>query len=309
MSAELPEMPQSRSRDQALWVGLFLLAAIAATVVLLFTLTDAAMFRGRYIVITHVPNAGGIRRGDPVHLRGVNIGRVMGFSIGPEGVAIRLEIDGEYKVPEDSKVQLRSAGMLGGMLANIVPGMSTKMLRYGDTLAGAADEAVVDGAQRLVDRAGKAMDRVDALLSDAFVKDVHGGGAELRTVMQSLRDMTKEQREELRTLEASLKKSSEGLEKVTGGPELERAVKRLDSITERADKLVDSLNRSSQSAENMLARLERGEGTAGKLSKDEQLYKDATEAVQSLRKSATDLGELVADIKKNPKKYLKFSVF
>lgn len=309
MSAELPEVPQARTRDQALWVGLFLLAALAATVVLLFTLTDAAMFRGRYIVSTRVPNAGGIRRGDPVQLRGVNIGRVMGFSIGPEGVAIRLEIEGEYKVPTDSKVELRSAGLLGGMLANIVPGTSAQMLRYGDTLAGAANEAVADGAQRLVDRAGKAMDRVDSLLSDAFVKDVHGGGAEMRALLKTLSETTKEQREQLRVLEASFKKNSETIERVAGGPELERATKRLDGITERADRLVESLNRSSQTAEQLLTRLDRGEGTMGKLSKDEHLYKDMTEAVQSLHKSATDLGELITDIKKNPKKYLKFSVF
>lgn len=309
MSTELPPLPPSHTRDQALRVGLFLLVAIAVTLILLYTLTDAAMFRGRYVVTTHVPDAGGIRRGDPVQMRGVNIGRVMSFGIGPEGVAIRLEIEGEYSVPADSKLQLRSAGVLGGMVANIVPGTSTQMLRYGDTLKGAAEEALQSATQRLLDRAGKAMDRVDALLSDAFVKDVHGGGTDLRALLKTLSDTTKEQREELRVLEASFKKNSESIERVAGGPELERAAKRLDGITERADRLVDSLNRSSQTAEQLLTRLDRGEGTMGKLSKDERLYKDMTEAVQSLHKSATDLGELITDIKKNPKKYLKFSVF
>lgn len=309
MSSDLPPLPPSHTRDQALRVGLFLLVAIAVTVILLYTLTDAAMFRGRYVVTTHVPDAGGIRRGDPVQLRGVNIGRVMGFAIGPEGVAIRLEIEGEYSVPVDSRLELRSAGVLGGMIANIVPGTSTQKLRYGDTLKGAAEEALQSATQRLLDRAGSAMDRVDALLSDAFVKDVHGGGAEMRALMLSLRETSTEQREQLRLLEASLKRNTENLEKVTGAPELERAVKRLDTIGERADKLVESLNRSSESAEKMLARLERGDGTLGKLSKDEQLYKEMNDSVQAMRKSANELGELVADIKKNPKKYLKFSVF
>jgi phospholipid/cholesterol/gamma-HCH transport system substrate-binding protein len=307
--AELPPAPESRTRDQALWVGLFLLVAIAVTVILLYTLTDAAMFRGRYIVTTQIPDAGGIRRGDPVQMRGVNIGRVMGFVISPGGVTIRLELEGQYKVPKDSKVELRSAGVLGGMVANIVPGSSTEMLSYGDSVAGSAEEPVASAMQRLTDRAGKAMDRVDALLSDAFVKDVHGGGAEMRALMLSLRETTTEQREQLRLLEASLKRNTDNLEKVTGAPELERAVKRLDTIGERADKLVDSLNRSSESAEKMMARLERGESTLGKLTKDEQLYKEMSDSVQAMRKSANELGELVADIKKNPKKYLKFSVF
>ena len=309
MSHELPALPPSQARDQALRVGLFLLVAIAVTVILLYTLTDAAMFRGRYIVSTRVPDAGGIRRADPVQMRGVNIGRVMGFAIAPEGVTIRLEIEGQYRVPVDSKVELRSAGLLGGMVANIVPGKATETLRYGDTVKGAAEEAMQSATQRLLDRAGSAMDRVDALLSDAFVKDIHGGGTDLRALLKTLSDTTKEQREELRVLEASLKRNSDSFEKVAGAPELERAVKRLDGIAERTDKLVESLNRSSESAEQLLARLDRGEGTMGKLSKDEQLYKDMSDAVQTLKKSANDLSELVTDIKKNPKKYLKFSVF
>ena len=39
-----------------------------------------------------VPDAGGVRRGDPVQMRGVNIGRVVGFGMVPEGVEIRLEL-------------------------------------------------------------------------------------------------------------------------------------------------------------------------------------------------------------------------
>lgn len=309
MSSDLPPVTQSRTRDQALWVGLFLLLAIAVTVILLFTLTDAAMFRGRYIVTTHVPDAGGIRRGDPVQMRGVNIGRVMGFEIGPQGVAIRLELEGQYKVPKDSRVELRSAGVLGGMVANIVPGSSTEMLGYGDTVAGSAEEPMASAMQRLTDRAGKAMDRVDALMSEAFVADVHGSGAEMRALMRSLHETTREQRQELRLLEASLKRNAENLEKVTGAPELERSAKRLDTITERADKLVESFNRSAENGEKLMARLERGEGTLGKLSKDEQLYQEMNASVQALRKSANEIAELVADIKKNPKKYITLKVF
>jgi ABC-type transporter Mla subunit MlaD len=55
----------SRGRDQAVWVGFFLVVGIIAIFAALFILTDAAFFRGRYIVSTVVTDAGGIRRGDP----------------------------------------------------------------------------------------------------------------------------------------------------------------------------------------------------------------------------------------------------
>lgn len=111
-------------RDRALWVGVFVIQGVAAILTALFTLTDASLFRGRYLAWTFVPDAGGIRRGDPVQMRGVNIGRVASFRIEPAGVEVELEIDRRCPVPSDSRVELRSSGLLGGMVADIVPGTS-----------------------------------------------------------------------------------------------------------------------------------------------------------------------------------------
>ncbi len=298
-----------KTRDQALWVGLFIIAAIVLTMGLLFTMTDAALFRGRYIVSTRVPDAGGIRRGDPVQMRGVNIGRVMGFTIDKQGVTLRLEIEGEYPVPKDSKVQLKSAGLLGGMVADVEPGSAAEMLRYGDAVAGAAEEPMMSATQRLMDEASGAISRVDTLLNDKMVADVQAGSAELHSLLKSLSATVKEQRQELLALETSLKKNSQGLERVTSGPELERAAKRLDAISAHADEVAASMGRSSKSLEELLGRLERGEGTLGKLSKDEALYQHLDGAAKSIEQAGSDLSTLVADIRKNPKKYLKFSVF
>ena len=66
-----------------------------------------------------VADAGGIRRGDPVQMRGVNIGRVTSFRIAPEGVAVNLEIDSQYPIPSDSRVELKRAGLLGGIAADV----------------------------------------------------------------------------------------------------------------------------------------------------------------------------------------------
>ncbi len=47
--------------------------------------------RGRYMLVTTVENAGGVRRGDPVEMRGVIIGRINGFEMMADGrVAVRL---------------------------------------------------------------------------------------------------------------------------------------------------------------------------------------------------------------------------
>ena len=116
----LPTLEPSRSRDRELWVGVFVIMGALAILTALYTLTDAALFRGRYIIETVVVDAGGIRRGDPVQMRGVNIGRVASFHIVPAGVSVNLEIEGRYPIPVDSRVELRSSGILGGMVANVI---------------------------------------------------------------------------------------------------------------------------------------------------------------------------------------------
>ena len=305
----LPPAPPSKGRGRELTVGLLVIGGIAAILITLFTLTDAALFRGRYIVNTTVPNAGGIRKGDPVQMRGVNIGRIQQFFINKDSVTIRLEIEGEYKIPADSRVELRGAGILGGMVADVVPGESPKTLGWGDSLPGSIGEGMFEQVDDLTKAAQDAVGRVEKLLSDETVTNVEKGSGEMRQLLLDLRATVAEQRKELVVLSRNLRKSSEGLEKATSGPELERTVKRLDALTERMDGVMNGLTRSSTSLEAVMARIERGEGSLGKLTKDDELYVNASEAAANLKKAAGEMAKLTEDIRLNPKKYVKLSLF
>jgi phospholipid/cholesterol/gamma-HCH transport system substrate-binding protein len=301
--------PSSRGQNRELWVGLFVILGVGLTMTLLFTLTDAAMFRGRYIVSTHLQNAGGLRKGDPVQMRGVNIGRVQRFSISSDGVDLRLEIEGEYAVPSDSKVELVSAGLLGGMVARVVPGTADTMARNGAILQGTMPPQISDDAKVIADQTKKVLARAEALLSDKTVGGVEASAQELQGLLKELSATTTEQRKELKTLTASLRTTSASIEKATSGPELERAIKRLDAISQKAEVSAQSLERGSHSLEEVMGRIERGEGTFGKLSKDDALYTSINKTVENLNGASTDLRELLQDLKKNPKRYVKLSLF
>jgi phospholipid/cholesterol/gamma-HCH transport system substrate-binding protein len=305
----LPPTPLSRGRHREVWVGLFVLAGLAAILITLAVMTDAALFRGRYIIVTSVPNASGIRKGDPVQMRGVNIGRIVGFDIGASGVDIRLEIEGEYPISKDSKVEIKASGVFGGMVADIIPGASAQKVVWGDRIAGGTGVGLFDKMDQLAGEADKVAKRVQGLLSDDMVKDLQGSASGARTSLESLQAILKEQRGELRGLSASLKRSAEGLERVTTGPELERTVKRVDELVGRLDGTLTTLDRSSKSLESVLARMDRGEGTLGKLSTDDSLYQNASEATANLNKATVELNKLLADFQAHPKKYINLKVF
>lgn len=305
----LPPAPERRGRDREVMVGLFVIAGFAATLIALFTLTDASTFRGRYVVTTVLPDAAGIRKGDPVLMRGVNIGRVQRFDIDKEKVAVRLEVEGEYRIPKDSRVQIKGQGLLGSMVAEVVPGQSPELLRGGETMPGGLGTGMFDKVNDLSASADKALGRVQALLSDATVKNIESGSTELNSLLKELRTVTAEQRGELKKLTTNLRQVSESLQKATSGPELEQSVKRMDSITKQLDEVTASLGRSSRSAEGLLGRIDRGEGVLGKLSKDDALYVNTNEAMMSFSKAAQELAKLTEDLRRQPKRYLNLSLF
>ena len=305
----LPPPPPPRGKHREIWVGLFVVAGLLATVVTLAVMTDAALFRGRYIITSNVPNASGIRKGDPVQIRGVNIGRILGFTIGGQGVDLRLEIEGEYPIPKDSRLEIKASGLMGGMLADVIPGSSSEPAKWGDRIAGSTGVGLFDKMDELAGEADKVAIRVQGLLSDQMIKDLQGGATGARASLESLQSILNEQRGELRGLSASLKRSAEGLERVTTGPELERTTKRLDELVGRLDGTQQALDRSSKSLQSILARMDRGEGTLGKLSTDDTLYRNASEATANLNKATVELNKLLADFQAHPKKYINLEIF
>jgi len=313
---ELPPPPVARAKGKAIWVGVFVIFGLLAVLLSLFTFTDAALFRGRYILTTRVPNAGGIRRGDPVQMRGVNIGRVQRFKIGHDDVEIRLEIEGEYDVPADSKVMLKSAGIVGGMVADIIPGISDTMLGNGDTLPGTSETSMTALATRLSTQVETVLSRMESLFDKQTIDSVHSSSAELNQVLKTLNATVTEQRRVLRDITARLQKSSASAEKLTSAPEWDRSLKRVDSITEQAavvtrrlDGVSTTLEQSSQSMKTVLGRVERGEGSLGKLTKDDKLYDRLSEAALNMNQASVNLSKLADDIRKDPKRYLSIKVF
>lgn len=292
----------ARSANREVKVGLFVIVGIAAFLVALFSLTDVGTFRGRYYAYTIIENAGGMRNGDAVQMRGVNIGRVTEFRMVPDGVAVRLEIYNRYQVPEDSRVAVRSAGILGGMIVDVIPGESPRRIENDQVIPGSVEADIMTSASGLSTQAETVLARTTALLSEETIGSVGASASELQTLLTDLSALAAQQRVELAELSGSLRRSAQGVERATSGPELERAVANIDALTARLEETSGTLSAASTSLETVLGRLERGEGTLGKLTTDDALYVNLTAAAESLQ-------ALVADIRADPKRYLSISVF
>jgi phospholipid/cholesterol/gamma-HCH transport system substrate-binding protein len=283
-------------------VGIFVLVGVVAVLAVLFLMTDPATFRGRYLVLTEVPDAGGIRRGDPVLMRGVSIGRVHDFALSDDGVVITLEVEGEWDIPADSRTVLGGVDFLGGRPVNVVPGLSTEPLAAGAFMPGSTEEGVMDMAGSIGEEARATMGRVRSLLADTTIAGVQGSVRELEDLLNSLSAMTDEQSARLSELSESLVRSAGQVEELTASEELPRTLARMDSTFAELRVTSARLSRASAALGSVLGRIERGEGTLGRLTTDESLY-------MRLDSTLTEIANLARDLRENPSRYINVSIF
>lgn len=286
-------------------LGLFVILGFISFFVVLFLLTDPGTFRGRYDVITRLSDAGGVRRGDPIQMRGVIIGRVSGFQMSPDGrVDIRLEIEGEWGIPEGSSVQLAEAGLFGGRTVEVIPGPGAQDIQPGDTIPGVDQGGgMMAQASALAEDASVVLEQLGTLLDSATIGTVQGTTREVLGAAQGLRAVIAEQRDEIARLTASLNRTATGLEGVgESGEDIASAAARADSLLADLALTTARLDTVLVGLDTVIGRMARGEGTLGRLSQDASLY-------DNLDQAALSLNELLVDLRENPKRYLTVEIF
>jgi phospholipid/cholesterol/gamma-HCH transport system substrate-binding protein len=286
-------------------VGLFVLLGLISFVVVIFWMTDPATLRGRYMIVTTVDNAGGVRSGDPVQMQGVNIGRVNGFEMIPNGpIYITLEIEGEWEIPQGSRTEMGEAGLFGGRTLQVIRSASSEYISEWDTLPGEGATAGLMGAVgELSEQAGSVLSSLDSLLNAETVGDVQRTVHDMDALILDLSQVVREQRAQLATLTASLARSAQGLESAAAaGPDVASAIARADSTMAMLAAASENIDAVSASLATVLGRIERGEGTLGRLSTDDTLYLNMSAA-------AASLDSLLADLRANPNRYINISIF
>lgn len=286
-------------------VGLFVLLGLVSFIIVIFWMTDPATLRGRYMVVTTVDDAGGVRGGDPVQMQGVNIGRVNGFEMIPDGpIYITLEIEGEWRIPVGSRTEMGEAGLFGGRTLMVIRGTADEYIAEWDTLPGeGAAGGLLGSVGELSEQAGSVLASLDSLLDRETVGSVQQTVRDLDELIVGLSRVTEEQRTALARLTESLTRSAAGLESASAaGPDVASAVARADSAMAMLAAAGENLDAVSTSLRTVLGRIEAGEGTLGRLSTDDALYRNVSAA-------AASLDSFLVDLRANPSRYINISIF
>lgn len=119
-----------------LWVGAFVVAGIAALVVLALKVGNLSTYNmsESYELQAHFTNVGGLKPTASVRSAGVLVGRVTGIVLDTERYEARvtMSIDKRYQFPKDTFANILTSGLLGEQYIGLMPGGDETMLRAGE---------------------------------------------------------------------------------------------------------------------------------------------------------------------------------
>jgi len=274
---------------------------------------DVPLFGSSYTLYAEFDNANGLVSGNPVRMKGVKVGSVEGVRLNPETqkVRVRMKLERGPHVPEESQARVSGISALGGVHVNILPGpRENPQLASGTTLSSPESTSAIS---RLKSRAPALAGKADSVLTGANTtiaslnrqlqnpdSDLRQTLASLRNMSNDLEDVTGKEKETIRRLLQNLEGVSSDLKAFTGenSDSLGLAVQRLNSSLDRLDKSLASFQETSATLDTITTKLNRGDGTAGRLVNDPGLY-------VKMDSAAARANRILLDFQENPDRYLE----
>ena len=121
-----------------LWVGAFVVAGIAALVVLAMKVGNLSTYNGgaTYQLDAYFSNIGGLKPQASIKSAGVLVGRVSSITLDTERyeAKVSMSIDQRYQFPKDTFANILTAGLLGEQYIGLIPGGDIELLKTGEVV-------------------------------------------------------------------------------------------------------------------------------------------------------------------------------
>jgi len=271
-------------------------------------------------------NTEGLTKAKSVQINGYQVGLIDDIYFHPDKsgrLVVRIKMQQDYPLPKDSKALIHSSGLLGERNIQLILGSSSELANYGDTLLPEVEGSLTEAvnaqvapikakAEKLLGSLDTAVTLLTGFLNEDTKRNFKQSFESLNRTFESLDRSTvileqflaqnkgnfDKVAQNLASISSNLENNNENITKVlTNFSEISDSLKKVDiaKTFAKADHAIGELD-------DIIGKINRGEGTVGELINNPQLYNKLDDATSSLNR-------LLLDIKYNPNKYLQFSVF
>lgn len=259
-------------------------------------------------------NIRGLNKASTVSINGLQVGRVSDITFNPEegkrgNLIVKISVDDEFEFSKNSVVKMYSTGIIGGEALAIIPSYEGDPAVSGDYLTGEVESDIFTSVgqslnplkakvERVIIEADSLLIALNDILDDktrsSFKRTIRGFEttvSSMNSTISSLNKMIDSSRIDMDVTLKNTKKITENFAKVS------------DTLANaNLGETVKSLQATLDNVNGLLTGIKEGKGTLGKLTTDDEMYTNLTNA-------SKELEELLREMKLNPKRFVHFSLF
>ncbi|MCJ7933753.1 MAG: MlaD family protein [Chryseobacterium sp.] len=307
--------------SKELKAGVITLLAIVGFVLLFQFMKGKSLFTTDNIFYAKYDNVEGLAQSSAVSINGLKVGQVdkiipQTAKDGKISFVVKITVDNKFEFSKNSTLEIFEPGLMSGkeMRVNLVYGGDTA--KDGDTLKGAFKLGMMGSLSSQVgpvkDQLQVVLHRVDSLMTNANQIFDAQNRAEIRALLSNLNKTVGALQTTAGSVNNLVGHNDPKLQQVlddasltmkSGKVTLDKYGNLAESIdTKKLNATIASLDATVGKLNQVIGGIDKGEGSLGKLMKDDQLY-------NNLNSASSNLNSLVEDMKANPKRYINFSVF
>lgn len=289
-------------------------------------LKGESIFSNERVFIAVYDDVAGLEKANPITINGLQVGQVRNMYFTTDGsanVVLELIIRNTVDIPANSTAKIISSDLLGSKAVELNLGNSQEFAQSGDTLISELEVSIKEEVNRqlrpLKTKAEDLMSQIDTVLTmlqglvsddntDNFsksVKHIANSFENLESTTSTLDTLMSGQKNRLENILANIESITYNLKQ--NEENINNIMANFSSLSDSLAKIefaktMANVDKAMKDMASISDKINRGEGSMGMLVNNDTLYME-------LEKSSRELNLLLEDIRLNPKKYVRFSVF
>ena len=242
------------------------------------------------------PEVETLKRGSPVKVSGVELGTVKEIVYQRYvRVLVHASLDPQVLVKRDATASLGSVGLVADAVINLNPGSAAEPLPAGAIVEGTVEPGLLSSAPDLTARANDVMAGVAEIANKRLADELSQTLAAVQRLASLYANAKAGPSADLSLTLTEVRRMGARLDSTLNELRLTGTMTTADSLMRSLTVLSTSARVTAERLDTLMARVNRGEGSLGRLATDTAFYHNAREALRAFQ-------EFVDDIKKHPGK-------